>query len=228
MTDRALDELARRVMLDAARQEYGAAIKDRPEHDFSAGFEHKMRKLIRRADHPVRYWTAKAAACFLLAALLGCTVLAISPTAWAAFTRWVTEWYETHVVYRYAGRSILEALPQYEITELPEGFVEIERIEFQRMASITYENESGDVIYFNYVFMSHGGAVSFGTKDSDIFDIKVNHMSGQFFESKVPGNFNTITWIDADQNIQFDISGTYSYADILRMAESVSLVKTTK
>lgn len=41
---------------------------------FSPAFERKMKKLIRRADHPIRYRIAQAAACLLLAVLLsGCT-----------------------------------------------------------------------------------------------------------------------------------------------------------
>ena len=53
---------------------------------FSSAFERKMKKLVRRADHPIRYRIAQAVACLLLAALLsGCTVLAVSPEARAAF-----------------------------------------------------------------------------------------------------------------------------------------------
>ena len=309
---------------------------------FSPAFEKKMRKLIRRADHPIRYRAVRAAACVLLAALLsGGAVLAFVPEVKASFSRWIKEVYETHIIYRYAGEGnnltasegyrptwipngyeesytssseydftvvytndigqnltfsystdmsgsawfienamtatkqayvnempadILiadnietcnaivwvdsentafyisafldeadlirmaesvhkkyfpEVLSRYEITELPEGFTESERTEFPRMTSITYENESGDVIFLNYSFMAQGGGIVFDTEDSDVFDIEVNHMNGQFFESKTPGNFNTITWIDTDQNIQFDLSGTFSYDDILRMAESV-------
>ena len=61
MTDRALDDLARRVILDAARQGYGSLIAELPEQDFSPEFEKKMCKLVRRADHPIRHRVAKAA-----------------------------------------------------------------------------------------------------------------------------------------------------------------------
>lgn len=73
-----------------------------------------------------------------------------------------------------------------------------------------------------------GGVNSFSIENADVYDIEVNHMSGQFFQTKNPGKFNTVTWIDTDCSIQFDISGAYSYVDILHMAESVSLGKTTK
>ena len=46
---------------------------------FSPAFERKMKKLIRRADHPIRYRIAQAAACLLLAALLsGCLTSMLS------------------------------------------------------------------------------------------------------------------------------------------------------
>ena len=39
MTGQALDQLARRVILDTARLEYGALLKEAPEHSFSPSFE---------------------------------------------------------------------------------------------------------------------------------------------------------------------------------------------
>ena len=40
--------------------------------------------------------------------------------------------------------------------------------------------------------------------------------------------WNTITWIDAQNNIQFSIDGNFDADDILHIAESVSLVNSTK
>ena len=101
VTDRALDELARRVILDAARQEYGSLLAELPEHDFSPEFERKMRRLARRADHPVRYRAVKAAACLLLAALVGGgSLLVLVPEARAAFVGWMRDVYQTWFVYQ--------------------------------------------------------------------------------------------------------------------------------
>ena len=41
--------------------------------------------------------------------------MAVSPTVRAAVVRWVTEWYETHVVYRFSGEQIADEMPQYGI-----------------------------------------------------------------------------------------------------------------
>ena len=80
MTDEALDNLARQALLDAIHQEYGSLMAEMPEHDFLPEFEKKMRRMIRRANHPVRHRIVQAAACLALAVLLsGCAVLAVSP-----------------------------------------------------------------------------------------------------------------------------------------------------
>ena len=237
MTDQELDALIKRALIDSIKLECEAMERDctlvfQP----SARHQRQMKLMLkdplgwaRRKARPVWKTIAQRVAVVLLIISLGFgTVMVSSPTARAAFVRWITEWYETHIVYRYAGSENAESLPHYEITELPEGFVEAERTELPRMTSITFEDEPGNAIFFNYGFMAQGGASVFETETSDVHDIEVNHNKGLFFENKVSGNFNTIVWIDAKQNIHFDISGIFSYMDMLHMAESVSLVKTTK
>ena len=153
MTDRALDNLLRQVLLDADSQEYGDAINELPEHDFSPAFEKKMQKLIRRADHPIRYRVAQAVACLLLAALLsGCTALAISPEARAAFAGWVREVYETWFVYRYTG----EEQPTLEDTVylpawVPEGYEEIVSPQVGTFVRTQYENDEKELLTVSYV-----------------------------------------------------------------------------
>ena len=41
-------------------------------------------------------------------------------------------------------------------------------------------------------------------------------------------NMKTLTWIDPEANIQFNLNASLSEIDILHMAKSVSLVETTK
>ena len=170
----------------------------------------------------------KAAIILLIISLSFGTVMIGSPTARAAFVRWVAEWYETHIVYRYLGESLPDKMPQYGIAELPAGFEEADRSELPKMTSIIYENKAGDKIYFDYAFMAQGAADIFYADNLATFEVIVNHMNGQFFESVAPGEFNTITWIDTKHDIQFNITSTIGYIDILHMAESVYLEETTK
>lgn len=152
MTDQALDNLVRRVMLDAARLEYGDWIDELPEQDFSSAFEKKMQRLIQQADHPVRHRclrTVQFAA--LLAALL---MLITVATAAAGYDIWRTlaEWTEEKITLapgqiEYADpdelhipeepgeyASLQEALTDYGLNRsvvpkwMPEGFTQSELI----------------------------------------------------------------------------------------------------
>lgn len=237
MTDQELDTMMKRILVDSINQdcetvERGGALAFQP----SAYHQRQMRLMLKdplgwaqKKARPMWKTIAQRVAVVLLIISLGFgTVMVSSPTARAAFVRWITEWYDTYMIYRFAGENLSGEMPQFEITELPEGFVETKRTELPRMTSVTYENEAGDIISLGYMFVAQGGVSSFEIENSNVYDIEVNHMNGLFFENKVSGNFNTIAWIDTEQNIQFDISGLFSYMDIMHMAESVSLYKTTK
>ena len=108
MTDQALDDLFRQVLLDAVLQEESDLMKELPDHDFSPDFNRKMKKKLHRADHPIRYRVLQTAACFFVAiVLLGGSVLTFSAEARDAFMSWVREMYETWFVYRYTGEACL-------------------------------------------------------------------------------------------------------------------------
>lgn len=237
MTDQELDALMKRILVDSINQDCETMDQDGTlAFQPSAYHQRQMRSMLkdplgwaRKKARPMWKTIAEKVAVVLLIISLGFgTVMVSSPTAQAAFVQWITEWYETYIIYRFAGENIFDEMPQFEFVELPEGFVETERTELPRMTSITFEDEAGNVIFFNYGFMAQGGTSGFETETSDVHDIEVNHNKGLFFENKVPGNFNTIAWIDAEQNIQFDISGIFSYMDMLHMAENVVLAKMTK
>ena len=92
MTDQALDDLARRVMLDAAHLEYGDLLEELPEHDFSPEFERKMKHLIRQADHPAQHRLLRTGQ--LVAALVALLLLLTVATAAAGYDIWrmLAEW----------------------------------------------------------------------------------------------------------------------------------------
>ena len=155
--------------------------------------------------------------------------MAGSPTARAAFINWLKEVYETSVIYRFMGEDNTGEMPYYEITALPEGFVEVERIENPASTIVIYENEDGDAIYLIYGFMQQGSALFLDTKNVDIVPITVNGLKGDLYLSRDPENIsNAIVWINPELNICFNVDGFYNTTDILHIAESVSLSKTTK
>ena len=182
---------------------------------------------LHRQVRPVWKRIVQRAAVILLTCILAFGgVMAFHPTARASVIRWAIEWYEATIDYLYNGKQNAEALPQYGIAELPDGYTETARDIAPGLVSVTYENQRGDVIYLDYAFMHQGSLSYFNVEDADVFDIHVNGMDGKFFQPRTPGDLCTIFWIDTEQAIQFAIDGCFEYDALLHMADSVSLCKT--
>lgn len=184
-------------------------------------------KWERRRARPIwKNVLQKVAVILLVFSLSLGSLMAVSPTVRATVVRWVTEWYETHIVYRYSGEDISGEMPYYEISGLPQGYTETIRDVYEASASVVYESLSGDMICFDYTYMQQGAANIIAPGDDEIIDVTVNGIQGQLFMPHDSEAAKTITWIDADSNIQFVVKAFCSETDILHMAESVSLVKT--
>ena len=233
MTDVELDRVLRRALLDALRSDESQA----PQADIpfvpSRSYRRSMGRIckdplkwLRERERPMWRRVMQQAAVILLVITLsfGCVMVTV-PSARAAVVRWVTEWYETHIVYRYSGDAVPEQVPEYTITALPEGFVEIDRTVLSQLTDITYADEDGNIVSFSYSVMYQGGIRSFDTTGSVITEVAVNGAPGQFFEAKNFGEFNTLTWVDEGKNLQFVISGCFEQVDLLRMAGSISVKK---
>lgn len=230
MTDQELDRLMRNVLVDAIAADCENNNEIEPAFIPSRQHQRQMRAMLK---DPLGWVEKKrcplwkqalqriAVALLVISIGFGC-VMAASPTARAAVIRWCVEWYETHIVYRYAGEDISGKLPHYEITELPAGYQEVERFEDPLWVNIVYENPDGDKIYLDYSFIQQGGANAFVPGDDTIVDVSINQFNGQLFIPQNPENRKTITWIDSEKNIQFDITATLDDAEMISIAESIS------
>lgn len=241
MTDHELDALMQRVLLDSLRLDWEKQAEPEPAFVPSARYKRQVSGMLadplaweRKRAVPVWKNIARRTAAVLLIVSIGFgSLLAVSPAVRAAVNQWVIEWYETHITYRDTGEDMAGAMPQYEITELPEDYAEVEseRIEWPGQVDIVYRNEeTGKTIYLNYMLMSQGGASYFDIeKDSKIEHVKVNGLDGQFFgKTDKPDMLNTVTWIDPEHGLHFSIDAPLDKENILHIAESVSLVNSTK
>lgn len=233
MTDQALDDLARRVILDAARLEYGDWIDELPEQDFSPAFEKKMRKLVRRANHPIRYRVAQMVACILLVVFLsGCTVLAISPEAREVFLSWVREFYtseEYPPYYRYTytgeGDALLPDGVAYRPTWVPEGcqlFDEYHNLPYH--TTIFFEDAEGGFVNFLCMTGTGSGGLHVSMDKGDVLKkVQVNGLPADLYLGQ-PGSPSAIVWSSEDGEFIFQIIGEiFSEESLLQMAESVYL-----
>lgn len=230
MTDQALDNLARRLLLDAARLEYGDLMEELPEQDFSPQFEKKMRKLVRRGNHPIRYRVAQIAACLLLAALLsGCTVLAISPEARAAFAGWVREVYENAFVYRFYGEEQGESYADtaYRLTWLPEGYREAERPDLAGMGNVLYRDDAGGLVVLAYATDPEAFSLSVYPEHATVRKTQVHGRPADLYLDEQEGNRNLIVWTEEETGQFFYVSGPQGEDELVKMAESVEKVEKT-
>lgn len=236
MTDRELDRMMQRVLLDAIKRDCEKETDDVPAFKPTRHYQRQIAAMLkdplkweRRRARPLWKNVAQKAAVILLVFSLSLgSLMAVSPTVRAAVVRWVTEWYETHIVYRYSGEQIIGEMPQYEITDLPEGYIEDERVNWPSYVSVVYQNkDTGKTIYLDCTYMQQGSASDYVTDGVEVVPVTVNGLSGQLFLTDDWENkWNTITWIDAERNLQFEIDANVNRDIILHMAESVSLVKT--
>ena len=238
MTDQELDTLIQRVLLDSLKLDWEGKAKPQPPFEASSRYRREVRRMLadplawsKKRAKPMWKRAAQQAAVVLLILSVGFgSLLAVSPTVRAALLQWVTEWYETHITYRYTGEDMTGATPQYEITELPEGYAEAEseRVEWPDQMIIVYRNEeTGKAIYLDYVHLHQGAATDFVVEDAEILPVTVNGLDGRFFKTE-KGERNLVTWIDPEHGLQFTMEAPFDKTDILHIAESISLVNSTK
>ena len=109
MTDQALDMLMHRVLIDALRKEEESVIEVMesftPSRKHQRQMEEMMKdplKWMRKKIRPVWKTIAQKVAVILLVASVSLGgVMAVSPTVLSTVIQWVTEWYETYIVYRF-------------------------------------------------------------------------------------------------------------------------------
>ena len=100
------------------------------------------------------------------------------------------------------------------LSELPQGYTETIRDVYEAAVSVVYESPSGSMICLDYTYMQQGAANIIAPGDDEILDVTVNGIQGQFFLPHDPADAKTITWIDADSNLQFVVKAFCSETDI--------------
>ena len=189
---------------------------------FSSAFERKMKRLIRRADHPIRYRIAQIAACLLLAALLsGCTVLAISPEAREAFVGWVREVYETWFMYRYTG----EEQPTLENTVyvpawVPEGYEEIAAPQVGTFVRTQYENGEEDLLTISYLKGTETSSLNVEWEGATVQQSSVGSLTADLYLNPDNGP-NILVWTDMEKDAAFWITAPLPEDELVRIAESI-------
>ena len=191
-------------------------------------FEKKIRKLFHRAKHPYFYKAIqRIASIFLAAILVGSMYLAVDTEARAAFLGWIKEVYEHSIVYRIMPSSAAKDLPHYELTWLPDGFVEPDIYENETVYSALYQNSStGEIVIFDYYRLSSEVQAKLFT-DQQPEHVLVNGIIADFYAASSDSESNNLLWIDTEAGVFCAIDSNLSKDVILHIAESIYLVTIT-
>ena len=189
-----------------------------PVHNFSARFERKMRRLIRRTRHPAAYRALVRVACAFLAFLLGSGVfLAVNPEARAAFFGWVRTQYERLFVYDVANTGEQTELPEYTLGWLPEGYKKFENYRDSQFEWIIYANDDGQEISFLYSFDN----LHMNSVHDQVISTSVSGQPAELYYSENVYEQNNIVWSNSSDSIVFSISGCFKDHVLIKMAENV-------
>lgn len=191
------------------------------QHVFSLKFEKQLKRIRRRARHPVLYPAIQRIASFLLAILIGGTVwLSVDINARAAFLGWVKEFYETYIVYRFDTNHPRNITEIYRPTWLPEGYQEIYSDYSGNTAEIRYMNTTGQGLIFGYSINSTNVDWFMDISISTVKQVYVNGMPANLLLPDGSEMANTIVWTTSD-NTSFYISAFLSEANMIKVAESI-------
>ena len=196
MTDNELDQLMQRVLLDAIKSDCEKENSVVPSFEPSLRYQRSLAAMIadplkwahKRTKPLWKKVLQKVAIVLIVFSLSLGSLMAVSPNIRAAVVNWVTEWYETHITFRYLGTPTEDEMPEYTIGAFPNGYAEVdsEREEWPDYICIVYRNEvSGKTIYFDYTRMTQGYVNDFEVNsDTATSSVLVNGMQGYLFQEK--------------------------------------------
>lgn len=219
MTKREFDELIRWIMLDADRVEYGGVPEEEPGHVFPPAFERQMRRPPGRGRHPL-YRTLRAAACFLLALLLsGCTMLAVSPAVWEAFSPWGAAPVPGNGAVKMVGST--QAAPcAYRLGWVPEGY-ELFVSGAELPARIVYLSRDGKWLALSIVDSAEAMKVEAAREKKAAYrQVLVSGRPASLY-SGGKGTRSALVWTDEGKGLRFHLNGELTEEELVKIAEHV-------
>lgn len=217
--------------------------EDGEPHVFSKRFEHKMAKLIRRTNHPIRYQIMRTAAAVLLAitTLFG-AVMAVSPEARAAVIGWVKSAF--HEFFEYAnensnsgdsvnhGANNEDSNPpsepvkhEYHLSVVPEGYRELKTIDKLDGKMYLFVNDAGQILQFTYTYGSENSNMFAKAEEYKQHSVVVNECSADVYIAIKDSETSGIVWQDIDARVLFQISAICDREGLIKIAETVEIIK---
>ncbi len=194
-------------------------------HEFTPRFQKKMQRTIRRAKHPIIYNIPKRVACFIIAAIIiGSTWLTVDADARTEIFAWIREKYEEFIEYRFVGKPSSEKeKTDYELTWLPDGYTEIDRLITEDGCTIIY---SHDVSLIQFVYSTGADADSLfvGDFNGEVQTIQIGEFIADFYQAQNNSQSSTVVWMSAQKDTLFSITTSLPKDIIIELCKSVQKI----
>lgn len=194
-------------------------------HVFPPVFHKKMQRTIRRGNHPAIARLPKQIACFILSAvIIGGTWLTVDAEARAVFFVWVREVYEEFVAYRFVGSTVAEnSHVRYELTWLPEGYAEIDRLPTDDGCTIIYSN-GVSLIQFVYASGTDASSLFVGDFSGEVQTIRVGTLYVDFYQPQDGGISSTAVWTSEQQDTLFSVTASLPKSLMIALCKGVQKI----
>ena len=237
------------MLTDAVLKEAAAEVErfilstvsiDGEPHVFSKRFERKMQKLIRRANHPIRYQVLRtAAAVVLVIATLFGAVMAVSPEARAAVAGWIKATFANYTTYssddvgepsvtptenEKPSEGEKTHLDQYHLTVIPEGYREFRVTEKKNGKTYIYVNEQNMLVQFAYTYKADKASLFINTENCHHSEVTVNGIIADVYISAKEDENSAIVWQNTEKEVLFQIFGMINQNELISLAESVEKI----
>lgn len=232
------DAILKEATAEAERFRLSIVPEDGEPHVFSKRFERKMQKLIRRADHPVRYRVMRVAAAVALAivTLFG-AVMAVSPEARAAVVGWVKSAFYEFFEYSNeapntnntptnenndANNPTSEPVKyEYCLSVIPEGYRELKAADRADGKTYLYISEAGKILQFTYAYGAENSNLFIKTEDYEQHSAFVNNLPADIYIALKENETSVIVWQDSQKSVIFEIFAMADQPELIKIAETV-------
>lgn len=225
VTDKMLQQAAGEVALAMLNS---LAAKDVEPHPFSPHFEKKMKKLINRVKHPIRYNALRSAAAVILIifTLFG-ALMVFSPEVRANVVEYFKETFGGFVQYTAIGNPE-NAEYDYHFAAVPEGYREFQTVDLKDGKSYLYVNDIGKILKFTYAYGARANTVFIKTESYAQVDGKVNGVTADIYITSNENEASVIVWKDPETGTLLCIHAHVGKDMLITMAESVTKTKNKK
>lgn len=194
------------------------------EHQFSARFEKRMRKVRRRAKHPTVYKVLRQVACFLLAILiLFSSVMVFSSEARAAVINWLRDQFGIFSHYFFAGdpSSTGREHSDYELGWVPNGYNHANTQKSDNRTTLIYISDAGGLLQFSYLYGAESNTLFMDQGEYDHKATSLGNATADIYIALNDNKTNGIVWSDDNTGALLYISADLSEDELIKIASGV-------